>query len=105
MKTIPLLIIAITWVWAYNSKTGQERASADNAMALTGTVNFKTQVQPVMEKNCSPCHFPGGKLYQKLPFDNGEIIIAHKAAILKRIKNDEEVNMIRRYGAQIKVVK
>ena len=67
------------------------------------TINFKTQVQPVLEKNCSPCHFPGGKLYEKLPFDKGETISNHTAGILKRIKKEEEVKLIRQYTAQNKV--
>jgi hypothetical protein len=42
-----------------------------------------------MIKNCSPCHFPGGKMYERLPFDKDTTIINHETGILKRIKGDE----------------
>lgn len=66
------------------------------------TINFKTQVQPVLQNNCSPCHFPGGKLYEKLPFDKGSTIISHKAGVLKRFKKEEDLKLLRQYTAQNK---
>lgn len=70
----------------------------------TGKVDFKTQVQPTLRKNCSPCHFPGGRLYDKLPFDKGETIISHEAGILKRIKKEAEIKLVRQFITQNKVV-
>jgi hypothetical protein len=64
------------------------------------TINFKTQVQPLLEKHCSPCHFPGGKLYEKLPFDKGATIIAHKEGVVKRFKNEEELHLIKQFILQ-----
>jgi hypothetical protein len=57
---------------------------------IKDTVHFSSQIQPVLVKNCSPCHFTGGKMYERLPFDKDTTIINHSAAILKRIKNKEE---------------
>jgi hypothetical protein len=64
------------------------------------TVNFKTQVEPIFEKHCNPCHFPGGKMYEKLPFDQGETIINHQAGILRRIKGEDDVRLIKQYLEQ-----
>jgi len=64
------------------------------------TVNFKTQVEPIFERHCNPCHFPGGKMYEKLPFDQGETIISHQAGILRRIKGEDEVRLIKQYLEQ-----
>ena len=58
--------------------------------SIKDTVRFSSQVQPILVKNCSPCHFTGGKMYEKLPFDKDTTIINHSAAILKRIKNEDE---------------
>lgn len=66
------------------------------------TIDFKTQVQPVLQNNCSPCHFPGGKLYEKLPFDEGGTIISHKTGILKRFKKEEDLKLLRQYIVQNK---
>ena len=102
MKTVLVLIICSICLWFCNSSAEHGRGSGNMASLKMDTIDFKTQVQPVLEKNCSPCHFPGGKLYEKLPFDKSETIINHKAGILKRIKNDEEVKLIRQYTAQTK---
>lgn len=56
---------------------------------LKDTIDFTTQVQPILVKNCSPCHFTGGKMYEKMPFDKDTTIINHEKGILKRIKGDE----------------
>src|SRR5687768_1532136 len=56
---------------------------------LTDTIDFANQVQPILVKNCSPCHFAGGKMYEKMPFDKDTTIINHEKGILKRIKGEE----------------
>lgn len=56
---------------------------------LKDTIHFSSQVQPILIKKCSPCHFPGGKMYGRMPFDKDTTIINHEAGVLKRIKGDE----------------
>lgn len=58
---------------------------------ITDTIDFVTQIQPILVKNCSPCHFTGGKMYEKMPFDKDTTIINHEKGILKRIKGDENI--------------
>ena len=53
------------------------------------TIDFSTQIKPILLKNCSPCHFTGGKMYERMPFDKDTTIINHQSGILKRIKGDE----------------
>jgi hypothetical protein len=66
---------------------------------LKDTIGFTKQIQPIMIKNCSPCHFPGGKMYEKLPFDKDTTIINHNAAILRRIKGEDNA-LIRAFVRQ-----
>jgi hypothetical protein len=61
------------------------------------TLDFKTAIQPIFEKHCNPCHFPGGKMYEKMPFDNPKTILDHEAGILRRIKDAEENEQIREF--------
>jgi hypothetical protein len=49
-----------------------------------------------------PWALAGGKLYERLPFVKGETIISHAADILKRIKKENEVILLKRYVAQNK---
>jgi hypothetical protein len=32
-------------------------------------VSFAAEVRPILERRCQPCHFAGGKMYERLPFD------------------------------------
>ena len=65
-------------------------------------IDFEKQVKPIFVKNCSPCHFTGGKMYEKLPFDKDTTILNHHEAILKRIKNEEENAILKRFVLQNK---
>lgn len=69
---------------------------------IKDTIQFATQVKPIFVKNCSPCHFAGGKMYARLPFDKDTTIINHSAGILKRIKNEEENTLLKNFIAQNK---
>ena len=61
------------------------------ATIIKDTIDFGNQVQPILVKNCSPCHFTGGKMYERMPFDKDTTIINHEKGILKRFKGDESV--------------
>ncbi|MDP4263851.1 MAG: hypothetical protein Q8941_15090 [Bacteroidota bacterium] len=65
-------------------------------------LDFGKQVLPVLVKNCSPCHFPGGKMYERLPFDKDTTIINQGEKILKRIGNSEKNSVIREFILQNK---
>lgn len=70
-------------------------------LLLTDTINFISQVQPILIKNCSPCHFTGGKMYERMPFDKDTTIINHEKGVLRRIKGDENT-LIKTYIMQNK---
>lgn len=105
MKTLGIILICSIYLWLCNTNAVKGKLANDTAPLRKDSVNFKTDVQPVLVKNCSPCHFPGGKLYQKLPFDNGITIISHEKGILRRIKNEEEISLIKGYILQTKDAK
>jgi hypothetical protein len=50
---------------------------------------FTTTVRPILREHCTPCHEPGGKMYEKLPFDNPQTIATHPEGVLKRLKGDD----------------
>lgn len=70
--------------------------------SIEDTIQFSSHVQPIMQKRCTPCHFTGGKMYERMPFDKDSTIINHQASILKRIKDEEENSVIRKFLLQIK---
>jgi hypothetical protein len=50
---------------------------------------FATSVRPMLEARCSPCHFPGGKMYERLSFDRAETLASRREGALKRLKGDD----------------
>ncbi|MBL7738272.1 MAG: hypothetical protein JNK14_03575 [Chitinophagaceae bacterium] len=73
-----------------------------NLLPADGKISFEKQVLPIMVKNCSPCHFTGGKMYELLPFDKDTTIIRHGEKILGRIKNGEENSILKAFLLQNK---
>ena len=58
---------------------------------------FASDVRPILESSCQPCHFQGGKMYEKLPFDKSETITKLGTKLFTRIKNEEERRIIREF--------
>lgn len=92
MKFLLFFCFIILFGWLAGSfKSPPAKIAEQSTMILKDTLDFTSQVQPILVKNCSPCHFTGGKMYQKMPFDKDTTIINHETGILKRIKGDEHV--------------
>jgi hypothetical protein len=66
----------------------------------TTKIDFATQIKPVLETRCTPCHFAGGKVYQRMPFDRAETIYALGNKLFTRIKDEHEQRLIREFLAQ-----
>jgi hypothetical protein len=110
-----VLILALTLFAVYEACGGAMRDAA--APALSGLsapmaakplpsetppprVDFDTQVRPILESRCTPCHFEGGTMYQRLPFDKPETIKTLGTKLFTRIKDDKEQRLIRDFLAQ-----
>jgi len=63
-------------------------------------IDFKTQIQPIFEARCQPCHFPGGKMYSKLPFDRPETVTLLGDKLFTRIKDEKSRAVIRAFIAE-----
>ena len=93
------MIFCSAFLWFCKMRAKQPEVK-DISSVRIDTINYQTQVQPIFEKHCSPCHFSGGKMYERLPFDKAETIIGHEAAILKRIKDQADVALIKEFILQ-----
>jgi hypothetical protein len=63
-------------------------------------VDFEKQVRPILEARCQPCHFTGGKMYGKLPFDRPQTIHTLGTKMFTRIKDEREQAILRAFLAQ-----
>ena len=67
--------------------------------SLPTKIDFTTQVRPILDR-CQPCHFSGGKMYEKLPFDRAETVTKLGEKLFTRIQSDNERKIIREFLAQ-----
>jgi len=91
MKLLLLFSIIFLLGWLRSSTKKSTRISTQKTIKLEDTIHFTSQIQPILEKNCSPCHFTGGKMYERMPFNKDTTIINHEAGILRRIKGEENL--------------
>ena len=103
-----MLILALILASAYNmcrpAKPNTARptsgasthnpATSSSSLAAPARVDFATQIRPILESRCQPCHFPGGKVYERLPFDRPETINALGTKLFTRIKDESERRLI-----------
>jgi len=82
--TVALLIVWINW-----RQSSPER------------LDFAKEIRPIFEQRCQPCHFPGGKMYQRLPFDRAQTIVKlGTKKLFTRIHDEKERELIRQFLAQ-----
>jgi hypothetical protein len=77
--------------------SGKESATEES---VPTKVDFASQIQPILEARCQPCHFNGGKVYAKMPFDRQETIKTMGTILFTRIKDENERRLIRDFLAQ-----
>ena len=62
--------------------------------------DFDSTVRPILEARCQPCHFPGGVMYERRPFDRPETITALGTKLFTRLKDHDEQQVIREFLAR-----
>lgn len=63
-------------------------------------IDFATQIKPILQQRCQPCHFSGGNMYARLPFDKPETIKTLGTKLFTRLKDEKEQDLIRKFLAQ-----
>lgn len=103
------LAALVTCYGCGHMNAGTKAASTANASSAerpggsattSDKVDFSTQIKPILEAKCQPCHFSGGKVYAKMPFDRPETIKTLGTKLFTRIKDENERRVIRNFLAQ-----
>jgi hypothetical protein len=77
---------------------GNSAAAATSLSATRGPKpNFETDIKPIFQAKCQPCHFQGGQVYDKMPFDKAETITRLGTKLFTRIKDEKEQRLIREF--------
>jgi cytochrome c5 len=85
---------------SHTRRTSVARPAAEAGQVVESVSSFDTTVKPIFEKHCRPCHFTGGVMYDKLPFDRAETIRQLAEGLFTRIKDPDEQAAIRTFLAQ-----
>lgn len=76
------------------------KARADFSVASrTAKPDFDAEIKPIFQARCQPCHFRGGKVYEKLPFDKPETVTKLGTKLFTRIKDEKEQRLIQEFLA------
>lgn len=75
-------------------------ASAAAASGPKARVDFDTQVKPILQSKCMPCHFSGGQMYDRLPFDKPATIKKLGVKLFTRIKEENDRRLIEDFLTQ-----
>lgn len=101
MKVTLFIMICSTILCCCISNAAKPGRDANNKVnEMSDTVNYNTEVLPILQKKCSPCHFAGGKMYEKMPFDNSVTILSHEPGVLKRFSDKSEATLIKEFIQQ-----
>lgn len=81
--------------------TAQPPASVTATVpGLAGRVDFAEHVLPLLHQKCSPCHFQGGRMYGRLPFDQEGTIRVLGTQMFSRLRDPLDQELIRAYLEQ-----
>ena len=88
---IVMLLIGVIFPGFLSSTPPQDK----KAVPLKDTVYiFQKHVLPLLQANCNPCHFPGGKVYKKLPFDDYKTVASLGKKLNTRLKQKKQQAVI-----------
>ena len=102
MKVLLFCLLMTMLYYSSNRSNTHTPLHSLRSADTTHQIDFKTEIQPIFASHCTPCHFTGGKMYDRLPFDKAQTIVDHEPGIFKRIKNEKETALIREFIAQQK---
>ena len=101
---VVLGVVAMGLLLVESGSIAKPARPADNAAPVSSTakarVDFETQLKPIFQSKCMPCHFSGGKVYERLPFDKPETIRKLGTRLFTRIKDENDRHLIEDFLAQ-----
>jgi hypothetical protein len=85
---------------AHQPARKESAAAPATAAPASRTVEFARDVRPILESRCQPCHFAGGQMYERLPFDRPETTRRLGPKLFTRIKDEASQATITRFLEQ-----
>jgi hypothetical protein len=93
-----VVILSLALCGCVRTSATSRTSSAETKSAPT--ISFENQVKPILQARCQPCHFSGGVMYKRLPFDRPETIKTLGTKLFTRLKDEKEQRIISEFLAQ-----
>ena len=101
---VVLGVVAMSLLLVESGSIAKPARPADNVRPVSSItkarVDFETQLKPIFKSKCMPCHFSGGQVYDRLPFDKPETIRKLGTRLFTRIKEENDRRLIEDFLAQ-----
>ena len=100
---IVLGVVAVTLLLVESGSIAKPARKAENVAPVRtakARVDFETQLKPIFKSKCMPCHFSGGQMYDRLPFDKPETIRKLGTKLFTRIKEENDRRLIEDFLGQ-----
>jgi len=94
---LSLMVLTISLQGCQLEKSEPPEVNIDTLIPPITKPNFDTEIKPIFQARCQPCHFQGGKVYDKMPFDKAETITRLGTKLFTRIKDEKEQRLIREF--------
>ena len=91
-KVLPIVILTSYFLTPFS--TAGIEAAQDEKKPRGEEYTFAHDIAPLLRNNCKPCHFAGGKVYGKLPFDNYDTVHARANRLNTRLKLEEQKKIV-----------
>jgi hypothetical protein len=88
-------VVACQLASSRTRKSGAQLAAS--SFSSSTKPDFTTEIKPIFQARCQPCHFQGGQVYDKMPFDKPETITRLGTKLFTRIKDEKERSLIRQF--------
>ena len=97
MSLIRLFVMTILFLTpsllpSFVSKGGE--GSKSDGKPSREAYTFKRDIAPLLKNNCMPCHFAGGTVFAKLPFDDYATVKSKAKRLNTRLKEDEQKKIV-----------
>ena len=93
-------LIALAVFFALRSDARRPTTRENTSVASPAKHDFEKEIKPIFQARCQPCHFQGGQVYDKLPFDRPATITKLGTKLFTRIKDEKEQKIIREFLAE-----
>jgi cytochrome c5 len=95
--SVPLSVAACRQAKAVDSRPGSSAFATAYMTSRPTKPDFESEIKPIFQARCQPCHFQGGKVYDRMPFDKAETITQLGTKLFTRIKDEKERQKIREF--------